>query len=318
MPGAYLLPSVGASALALGGAYTASAEHFSPWWNPAALANLREKRFAAGVGMRSMGRTEAVTSFEFRVPPRVGIGLFLLYRGDPFLDDLYDENEKPIEDASYSSYTGKIALSYLVNRKVGAGASITILYQRLPISSENGAVIYSSGSGIGAVDFAVNYKHSDKLTLAATAKNLWALLTWESNGYSSITAEDRPLPLFTIGGVYESVVHKKPFIWHVDLKGQWVDGEFSKLDRPQAQFNIGWEWRYWETFYLRAGLGDILINGDLIRDTESYFDQSGIRISTGCSFDLSKIRNGLKVNYGISTDKLWAGIDHQLDCVYTF
>jgi hypothetical protein len=318
LPGAYLQPSLGASALAMGGAYSASPESFTAWWNPGMLANLRVKRLSGGVGMRSLGRTDAYASIEFRVPPRLGVGFLFLYRGDPFINDLYDENEKPIGNASYTSFTGKINLSYVVNRKLGAGININILHQQLPTSSNDGDVDYSSATGIGAVDIGLEYKASDKLSLALTAKNLGASFTWETeNGYY-ISSEDRPLPKLTIGAKYNGTLLKKPLLWRADLMGQLFDGEFNKLDRPQAQLCLGWEWQYWETFFVRAGLGDILFNGDMVKDSKIYRDESSMRISLGCAFDMSKYIKGMKVNYGVSTDKVWAGLDHQLDCIYTF
>ncbi|HEX2958715.1 MAG TPA: hypothetical protein VHO70_17905, partial [Chitinispirillaceae bacterium] len=75
LPGAYLLPSLGASALAMGGAYTATPESFTSWWNPGMLANVRGKRVSGGIGIRSLGRTDAYAAAEFRVPPRLGMGL---------------------------------------------------------------------------------------------------------------------------------------------------------------------------------------------------------------------------------------------------
>jgi hypothetical protein len=318
LPGAYLQPSMGASALAMGGAYSTSPESFTAWWNPGMLANLRAKRVSAGVGMRSLGRTDAYAALELRVPPRLGMGLLFLYRGDPFINDLYDENEKPIGNANYASFTGKISLSYLVNRKLGVGVNINILHQRLPTSSNDGVIKYSSATGIGALDIGLEYKVSDKLSIALTARNLGASFTWETeNGYY-ISAEDRPLPKFTAAAKYNGSFLKKPLLWRADLIGQLFDGDFKKLDRPQAQLCMGWEWQYWEAFFLRAGVGDILFNGDMVKESRIYRDESSMRISLGCAFDMSKYIKGMKVNYGVSTDKVWAGLDHQLDCIYTF
>lgn len=318
LPGAYLQPSLGASALAMGGAYTATPESFTSWWNPGMLANIKGKRISGGAGMRSLGRTDLYAAAEFRVPPRLGMGLLFLYRGDPFINDLYDENEKPIGDARYTTFTGKVSLSYVVTRKLGVGVNINILHQRLPTSSNDGLVGYSSTTSIGAVDIGVEYKASDKLSLALTGRNLGAAFVWETeNGYY-IASDDRPLPKLTVGAKYTGELLKKPLLWRADLMGHLFDGKFNKLDRPQAQFCMGWEWQYWEKLFLRAGIGDILFNGDMATDSRRYRDESSMRVSLGCAFDASKRVKGLKINYGVSTDKVWAGLDHQLDCIYTF
>jgi hypothetical protein len=318
LPGAYLLPSLGASALAMGDAYTASPESFTSWWNPGMLANIKGKRISGGAGMRSLGRTDLYAAAEFRVPPRLGMALLFLYRGDPFVNDLYDENEKPIGNANYSTFTGKISLSYIVTRKIGIGVNINILNQRLPTSSSDGLVGYSSATSIGAVDIGLECKINDNLSLAFTGRNLGASFVWETeNGYY-ISSDDRPLPKLTVGTKYTGAFLKKPLLWRADLMGNLFDGKFRKLDRPQAQFCMGWEWQYWEKLFLRAGIGDILFNGDMVKENRTYRDESSMRVSLGCSFDASKRIKGLKINYGVSTDKVWAGLDHQLDFIYTF
>ncbi len=318
LPGAYLMPSLGASALAMGGAYTATPESFTSWWNPGMLANVKGKRISGGAGMRSLGRTDLYAAAEFRVPPRLGMGLLFLYRGDPFINDLYDENEKPMGDARYSTFTGKISLSYVVTRKLGVGVNINILNQRLPTSSNDGVVGYSSTTSIGAVDIGIEYKASDKLSLALTGRNLGAAFVWETESGYYIASDDRPLPKLTVGAKYTGELLKKPLLWRADLMGHLFDGKFRKLDRPQAQFCMGWEWQYWEKLFLRAGIGDILFNGDMVKDSRRYRDESSMRVALGCALDASKRIKGLKINYGVSTDKVWAGLDHQLDCIYTF
>ena len=320
--GAYLRPAVGAAPLALGSAYSASPEYLAPWWNPAALARLKTPRITAGGGIRSLGRTDAFASFEFRVPPRVGMGLMLLYRGDPFLNDLYDDQENKLENASYTTFTGKIALSYYISRSLSAGANIGIFYQRLPTMANGGKVEYSSATGIGAIDLALSYKISKKWSAALIVSNLGASMNWEINsGYSSLVSpviDDRPLPVFILGNRYEGKLLDKPFVWTMDIKGYIFDGEWNRLGRPEGVINTGWEWRYWEKFYIRAGIGDILINGDLVSETGSYKGNSPARITGGFMLDLSKYRKGMKFNYGISTDKVWAGVEQQLDITLTF
>lgn len=318
LPGAYLLPSLGASALAMGGAYSASPESFTSWWNPGMLANIKGKRVSGGAGMRSLGRTDLYAAAEFRVPPRLGIGLLFLYRGDPFVNDLYDENEKPIGSANYTTFTGKVSLSYVITRKIGVGININILNQRLPTSSNDGLVGYSSTTSIEAVDIGIEYKASEKLSLALTGRNLGASFVWETeNGYY-ISADDRPLPKFTVGAKYTGELLKKPFLWRADLMGHLFDGKFRKLDRPQAQLCMGWEWQYWEKLFLRAGIGDIVFNGDMVTENSTWRDESSMRVALGCGIDASKRIKGLKINYGVSTDKVWAGLDHQLDFIYSF
>jgi len=321
--GAYLRAPAGAAALAQGGANTAYPDYMTPWWNPAIMAMSKTKKASVGIGLRSLGRTEAFASYEFRVPPRVGAGIAFLYRGDPFLNDLYDSNEEPIDNASYTTLTTKIGISYYINRKFSAGINVGIFYQRLPTASdENGSVTYSSTKGgIGSFDFALAYKHSEKLNLALVIRDVGAYMDWEirtSNDYLSSVVEDRPLPSIILGSKYKGTLRDKPLIWNVDLKGYFFDGKWNRLYRPEANLSAGWEWQYWDKFYIRAGIGDFLINGKMISKSEKYLSVFPFRITTGFSFDLSRSRQDLKLNYGIATDKAWAGIDQQIDLSISF
>jgi hypothetical protein len=322
LSGAYLRPPAGATALGMGGAYSAAPDYMASWWNPAVLANMKGKRFSIGAGVRSFGRSDLYSEFEFKVPPRIGMGLLLLYRGDPFINDLYDENENLLEKASYTTITGKISVSYYFSRKFSAGLNIGIHYQHMPTGlDENNKWVYSSATGIGAFDIGTTYKLNDKFTLALIAKDFFALMNWttqgDMNGMGGIV-EDRPLPSFTLASKYADTLAQKPLIWTADLEGYLFDGAWKGLTYPEAYLSTGVEWRYWKTFFIRAGLGDILINHDIIRHTSDYFSDFPCKISLGFSLDLSKYTRGMFINYGIATDKTWAGVDQQLDMTIGF
>lgn len=319
LSGAYLRGAAGATALSLGGAYSASPEYLTPWWNPAIGATEKKRNLSAGAGIRSLGRMDAFASFDFRIPPRVGMGLMILYRGDPFLNNLYDETENKLEKGGFTSFTGKIALSYLVTRNLSAGLNIGILYQKLPTDYDGDKLQYSSSSGIGSFDFALAYRLSDKWMFSAVIRDLGASLNWEINSgdYNPII-EDKPLPSFTAASRYEGSLASKPLVWTMDLKAYIVDGQWKKLSHPEAQVCGGWEWRRWDSFYLRAGIGDLALNGQIINNTKEYFTDFPFRLTTGFSLDLSRCYKGLKLNYGMSTDKVWAGIDQQMDLTLSF
>jgi hypothetical protein len=320
-PGAYLRPATGATALGLGNAWSASPEYLAPWWNPAVIAMRKKPVLSAGLGLRSMGRTDAFASFEFKVPPRVGVGLMVLYRGDPFLNDLYDENENPLEPAAYTTLTSKVAFSYYISKRLSAGGTIGFFFQKLPTNYNlDGSISYTTSTGIGSVSLAMAYKIANDWTVSAVVKDLGAAMTWNIESYwdYSNIVEDKPLPSFTLGSSRTGGLLKKPLIWTADLKGYFVDGNLDALDHPEGVFCSGWEWQYWDKVHLRAGVGDILLNGDLLHDRERYFSVFPCRITGGFSLDLKKVHQGFKLNYGISTDKTWAGIDQQLDLKIAF
>lgn len=319
LSGAYLRPSVGAAAMGLGSAYSAMPEYLAPWWNPAVISIRKENIMSGGAGLRSMGRTDGYASLEFHIPPRAAMGLMVLYRGDPSLDNLYDENEKAIDKGAFTSFTGKIALSYLVNRKLSAGLNLGINYEKMPTSSNSdGSLNYSSSTGIGSFDLAVTYKYSEKLLFSIVATNMGSSLKWDINSDWSPVIEDKPIPSFTLGSRYEGTLAKRPLIWTTDLKAYIIDGDWKKIPNPQVVVFTGWEWRRWDSFYIRAGLGDIDVNGMILWDTDQYFSEFPARITAGFGLDLSHYKRGLRLNYGVSTDKLWAGIDQQMDVTLSF
>jgi len=318
--GAYLRPWAGAAAMAIAGANSAMPDYLSPWWNPAAMPFHKGRVLSGGIGLRSLGRTDAFGAFEFKVPPRLDLGLMLLYRGDPFLNNLYDENENPLERASYTTFTGKIAFGYYINRKMSAGLGINIRFQQLPTFIDGNRMGYSSCTDIGALDLAFVYQVTKAWTMAAVLKDVGASMTWSVNlnNGNSAQIEERTNPSITLASKYQGSFLDKPLFWTMDMKCYLFDGKFKALERPQAVLCTGFEWRNWEKFFIRAGLGELLINGDLLRDRDSYLSSFPFKITAGFSLDMQQWRNGLRLNYGVSTDKLWAGIDQQIDIQWNF
>ena len=341
-PGAYLRSPADAAAAAMGGAQSASPEYFSTWWNPAQLSLIDKSLFTFGAGLYSMGRTEAFTSLEFKLPPRVGIGLAALYRGDPFIDNLYNASEEKLNAASFTTLTVKAALSYLITRRLSAGLSIGFFYQRLPTSYIKTSLTYSDATAVGGFSLAVQYRLTDSLMLAVIVRdvNPLQLLTgapasiameWQvsssleqdfggdASGFGSPSViTDMVMPVFVLASAYHGRLQGKPLLWTCDVNGYIVDGTFTRLDRMEAQLFTGFEWQRWNTFCLRAGLGDLLVNRDIVSDGGFYWRNFTFKIAAGFGWDLAALRKGLVLNYAVSTDKVWAGIDQKLDIVYKF
>jgi hypothetical protein len=341
--GAYLRAPADAAAAAMGGAQSASPEYFSTWWNPAQLSLIDKRLFAFGAGLYSMGRTEAFTSLEFKLPPRVGIGLAALYRGDPFIDNLYNASEEKLNAGSFTTLTVKAALSYLITRRLSAGLSIGFFYQRLPTSYVLTSLTYSDATAVGGFSLAVQYKLTDSLMLAFIVRdvNPLQLLTgapasiameWQvspsleqdfgsadASGFGSPSViTDMIMPVFVLASAFHSRLQGKPLLWTCDVNGYIVDGTFTRLDHMEAQLFTGFEWQRWNTFCLRAGLGDILVNRDIVSDWGFYTRNFSFKLAAGFGWDLAALRKGLVLNYAVATDKVWAGIDQKLDIVYKF
>jgi hypothetical protein len=339
--GAYLRAPTGAAMSAMGGGQSASPPYLATWWNPAQLANIDKSIFTVGTGLYSLGRTEAFTALEFRLPPRVGIGILALYRGDPFIDNLYSMDEVKLPNAAFTTLTVKAALSYLATRRLSAGLSLGVFYQRIPTSyNENEigtetSLNYSDATAVSGFSLGIQYRVTDSLTLAVLVRDIDPLqllsgkpagisLQWQlsqTDGNYPATAIDMILPAFVVAGMFRHHLLDRPLLWSMDVDGYLVDGTFTKLDRMEARIHTGLEWRRWQTFRIRAGLDDITLNRDMAsapHDGYDYWRDFSLRITAGFGWDIVKLGRGLTLNYGVATDKVWAGLDQMLDVVYKF
>jgi hypothetical protein len=320
-PGAYLRAPVGADALARGGAATANPRHLFSWYNPALLVRDKDKKLTLGGSYRSLGRTEGVGAWEFRVPPRVGMGMSALYRGDPFLNRLYDNEGNKLERGSYTTLTFKVGLAYLVHRAFFCGANVSAFYQRLPVGYTDADLSYESAIDMGGFDIAMHFAPRDNTTFGLIVKNLGAGITIKTGsdyaGYEQ-EIETKFLPTIVLGSEIAAALRGKPFIWSCDIKGYAFDGGFSILDHPLIVLNNGFEWQNWETFHIRAGIRDIKFSGDMVNNSGRYRDHFSFAVTAGFKLDLSEMLKGLALNYAFSTDKVWAGVENTLDFIYVF
>jgi hypothetical protein len=324
LPGAYLRSPAGAAPFAMGGAGSASADHFCTWLNPAMLARLTSTQLTIGGGLLSLGRTEGFSSLEFKITPRVGMGLMALYRGDPSLDNLYNENEDKLESGSFTTITSKIGLSYLFSKKLSAGLALTYYYERLPTSYNETSLNYSTASAIGGFDLAMRYSIRENWVCAFILQNIDVLkilsgqsasveLSWELTGET-----DKIPPSAVFASELKGKLCGFPLLWACDVFAYPVDGDFKKLSRMEIRLNNGIEWRRWSGFCLRAGIGDFFLNQDIVSNSSDFWENSSPRITIGFGADLQKINKRLKVNYGLATDRVWAGLDQRVDFSYSF
>ena len=330
LPGAYLRSPLGAVMFAMGGAGSASADRLCTGLNPAMLVRLNKTQLDLGGGLRSLGRTEGFSSLEYKVAPRGGMGLFALYRGDPSIEGLYNENEDPLESGSYTALACKVGLSYLFTRKISAGLAVGYFYQRLPTSYSGAAIRYSTASSIGGMDFAVRSEVTKNWACAIIFQNIDILkvlsgqsasieFNWEVGGESfNYAIAEKVAPVAVLASKYQRELDGRPFLWVCDLCGYAVDGDFKKLERMEVRLNNGFEWKRWDAFFLRAGIGDFLLNQDAFCNSKDFWSKASPRITLGFGAGLSKIQKGLWVNYGVATDRVWAGVDQQVDFSYSF
>jgi hypothetical protein len=319
-PGAYLRAPVGAAAFAMGGAQTANPHYLCSWWNPASLVLLESRRLSLGTGLKSLGRIEGFFGWEFAVPPRAAIGLSLLYRGDPYMSNLRDAQENRLDPASYTTATVKIGLSYYAAKNIAAGINSSVLYQRLPTSYTNTAPQYSSAASLGGFDVGIAYKFRKNVRFGLTLQNLLVISNWEISSLDmlNVTVQDTFAAPVTVGSSVRTQLRGKPLEWSCDLKVVALNSSLKRLEHPEAVLGAGAQWERWQTVHLRAGIGDITLNRDMVRDRSVYREDFSFRFCAGFWADLSGYARGLGLNYCMSTDKVWAFVDQQIDLMYRF
>lgn len=320
--GAFLRGPAGAGAFALGGAQTASPTYLCSWWNPAALSR-KATKLSMGVGYRPLGRPEGAFSWEFPVPPRVGMGFGLVYRGAVFREgDLVDDQENPLDGGAFTSVTLKTGFSYLAAKRLSAGMSMTVFWQRMPYDHEDGKLRYSSPPVVIGLDLAARYVPGNRAAFGLVVRNLLAHFAWQFDYKESWnTSVNDTLPVeIALGSEVTSKLLGCPFIWSCDITGRLFNGHFRPLDKMYAVVNNGFEWQRWETLALRMGLRDIVIERDMVSHSESYRHNFSWALSAGVSIDLRGALGGrdARFNYGLSTDKAGRFLDQQFDVVMGF
>jgi hypothetical protein len=291
------------------------------FYNPALLAISAKKNITIFSGILSLGRLEGCLSGQTHISPRAALSVNVLYRGDPFINNLYDLDENKAATGFYTTATTKLGLAYLLTRHLSAGLSIGIFYQNMPSGIRmDGSLEYSNVTSVGGLDLGLLYRMGDKSALGLAISNLLVNMDWQLGSSSALqaTALNNVPPDFAAGYSRVLIIAQKPAMAALDIHASLVDGDLKMLERPEAEVRCGAQWQATDLFSIRAGLSGFKINGDLLRDRMGYAYVFAPVISAGFGLDLKRYNKGMFLNYALRTDKVWAGIDQQIDLSYSF
>jgi hypothetical protein len=257
------------------------------------------------------------------------MGLSFVYRGDPFVNNLYDGyysggelvEERQLDPAAWSAVSLKIGAGYLASRRLSVGGSVAVNYQTLPTTpTDNGAVEHTSVTSIGALDIAATYKATPALTLSASIRNLLSRNTWGFDSYGGFDSPDEVVvpPVFVLSSSHKLSLLERDFAWNADAVIYLIDGEGRYLGHPEMVLAAGARWKFSDEITLMAGVADVELAGDLFTGENGYRGSFSPRAALGFSYNLSKLRSGVIFNYSLMTDRIWAGADQQFDITVTF
>ena len=324
--GAVFRGPAGAAAFSLGGAQTADPSALRLWWNPAALSYVKSRTASLGGGYRSMGRTEGNASIELKLPPRMGVGMAFVYRGDPFLDELRDRNEELLPQASFSAIAVNAGFSYQISRKVAAGLAVEYLHEKMPAASTvEGTISYANSSPALGINLGMAAMLSERWRIGLTLKHMLAkveMSVTDNTGWLP-SLEDTLLMPLTLGQTLRFTCIGHPLIWSTDIGIAALRSDFSRATHADAVVNNGFEWQPYEKFRIRLGVREIHLNRDLFRDSQTWGASFRPSITGGFGFDPvrpagPKGGRTLSINYGIGTDRVMHGVDQQLDLTVLF
>jgi hypothetical protein len=148
------------------------------------------------------------------------------------------------------------------------------------------------------------------------SRNSWSIYT----GSFSPTLDEIVPPVLTLSSSHKLKISERDFTWNAEAAIYLFDGDgsYSYIGRPEMVLAAGASYRFTNDLVLKAGIADLELNGDIYRDFEAYSDGFSPRVALGFSYHLSRIRHGVFINYSITTDRVWAGGDQQIDVTVMF
>lgn len=259
-PGAMLDWSVGARAVAMGSAFTATAEGpTGSWWNPAGIAQSKQDAFEMALRKMSFDRQAGYINFIHpfgREEAAMGLSWIYAGVGDIFARDIDGELGESISD-----FTNAFAFTFARrfterNAATAISLGVNLRYVQHNVANINA---YTVGFDLGAqlrhrmlkrgmaADAVPNELRLGVAVQRLNQKYPWTTSEyWNEQGESSGSTFDEKFPLIVRGGGGVLLLNGRA-LGSVDVK---VDSERG------ATFHVGAEGRPHPMFAVRAGVDD--------------------------------------------------------------
>jgi predicted porin len=212
------------------------------------------------------------------------------------------------------------SVSYYATRRLSIGACFNVFYQSLPAYNGDGGLTYTTATSTGSFDFAAQYRLIPGVwTLAAVLKNIGTRLNWVAIDTNGLDETDQYQPNLVLGSSLRTSLADRPLIWNLDCRISIYGDSTQSSDQGDVTLSTGAEWREWDNFYVRAGIGEVTINSDLFNNRVLYANEFSPRYSVGFAYNLTNyLHKNTWFNYAASTDRIWEGLDQQFDVAISF
>lgn len=221
----------------MGGAFAAAVDDASaPYWNPAGLVRTRGKQALAALMPLSLDRRQSSAAAALNVRGELAFGFAWLHAG---IDQIEGRTGSglPIGSIEDAENAFLVAVARTLGSRLAVGFTVKILDQQIDVPGWQQAK--ATGHGL---DLGLQFRLSDRLFLAAAARNLGATLDWKvqrSGQQASSTQDDLPRVLVAGLAFYP-------------LPALLLAADLHQSDAAFA--NLGAEWTVNPLLTLRGGL----------------------------------------------------------------
>jgi hypothetical protein len=290
--GSFLQVPIGARPTAMGGAYLAvSNDGAGALFNPAGLANLKERLFATSYRVMQLDRKLGYVTAIFPIQNQAVLGVHWLYAGSGSVT-MRDFNGRPLdEEFSQNNHAFAVIFAKRFEKYFSFGLKLNYYHATIPEVTAS-SVGFDGGFMLYVDELIDREKREDlfikKIQLGLTIKNLGMKYPWNSQKFNTLYRSDNR-------GFEQD--DKVPLEVGLGGSGRIIDSKLLlavdvlKNEKQGAVFRAGSEFLVTSDFSLRGGYGDK-------------------RFTAGTGYIFKFGKQLLAIDYAFSTDKADEGSEH--------